>query len=327
MRKLIVIVAGLLLFVGGVGYLVYTKLSRAEHSRPGLAQGNELLRKEKEEKALKEYPLVSLVDRLPKGKPIPPSRLLDADAKGRWEDLDNNLARAQAHDWRTEVLRALHERTRAVFVASSGEGPYRGPPTDEEILTYDFPTMPQPGKAPDFPTSANEPLTRVPPDSGFHSHHADGLAEFFAPDAFGYVKDRTQVAGFRSHGFRDPDRWRADRIQLMPNADRWRVDHIQLIGILVHPQPVVYLTNKMPSMEQVRQGKVRDLDFFEDTALAALREGEDLYIVRKNDTVRMLGAVRATKTCQQCHDAQVGDLLGAFSYTLRPGSGVKSADR
>jgi hypothetical protein len=32
----------------------------------------------------------------------------------------------------------------------------------------------------------------------------------------------------------------------------------------------------------------------------------------------MLGAIRATKTCQKCHDAEIGDLLGAFSYTLRP---------
>jgi hypothetical protein len=46
-------------------------------------------------------------------------------------------------------------------------------------------------------------------------------------------------------------------------------------------------------------------------------EGEDLFIVSKDNTIRMLGAMRATKVCQQCHDAKVGDLLGAFSYTLR----------
>ena len=81
---------------------------------------------------------------------------------------------------------------------------------------------------------------------------------------------------------------------------------------------MVYLTDRLPSMEQVRQGKTRPLDIFEEAALPSLRDGEDLYIVSKNDTLRMLGALRATKTCQQCHDAQVGDLLGAFSYTLRP---------
>ena len=32
---------------------------------------------------------------------------------------------------------------------------------------------------------------------------------------------------------------------------------------------------------------------------------------------RMFGALRATKQCLKCHDAARGDLLGAFSYTLR----------
>jgi hypothetical protein len=70
-------------------------------------------------------------------------------------------------------------------------------------------------------------------------------------------------------------------------------------------------------MEQIRQGKTRPLDFFEAGGLPSLRNGEDLYIVSKGDTLRMLGSLRATKTCQQCHEANIGDLLGAFSYTLR----------
>src|SRR5262249_35031386 len=125
-------------------------------------------------------------------------------------------------------------------------------------------------------------------------------------------------AGFKSHGFRsapDPG-WRGE-------SRRWRVQHIQLVGILAHERPVVYLTDKLPSMEQIRQGKTRTPDFFEEAALPALREGEDLFIASKGETVRVLGALRATKTCQQCHDAEVGDLLGAFSYTLRRAPGGK----
>jgi hypothetical protein len=82
----------------------------------------------------------------------------------------------------------------------------------------------------------------------------------------------------------------------------------------------------MPSMDQIKQGKTRGLDFFEEVALPALCDGEDLYIVQKNDTIRMLGALRATKTCQKCHDAEIGDLLGAFSYTLRPVPKKESPD-
>jgi bisphosphoglycerate-dependent phosphoglycerate mutase len=125
------------------------------------------------------------------------------------------------------------------------------------------------------------------------------------------MKDRENVSGFKPHGF---------RYLGVPahESKRWRINHVLLVGILSHEQPVVYLTDKLPSMEQVRQGKTRALDFFEEGALPSLRDGEDLYIVSKDDTIRMLGALRATKTCQKCHDAEIGDLLGAFSYTLRP---------
>jgi hypothetical protein len=97
----------------------------------------------------------------------------------------------------------------------------------------------------------------------------------------------------------------------------WLIEHVHLVGILQHERPVVYLTDKMPSMEQVRQGKTRPLDLFEEAALPSLVEGEDLFIAQKDQTLRMLGAIRATKVCQQCHDANSGDMLGAFTYTLR----------
>ena len=145
------------------------------------------------------------------------------------------------------------------------------------------------------------------------------MSDFLYPRGFGYVKDRAHVAGFKPHGFRS-------RGWTVNESRRWRVQHIQLVGILSHEKPLVYLTDKLPSMEQIRQGKTRALDFFEEAALPALRGGEDLFLASKGETVRMLGALRATKTCQQCHDAEVGDLLGAFSYTLRRAPGGRRGE-
>jgi hypothetical protein len=185
--------------------------------------------------------------------------------------------------------------------------------TAEDVLMDDWQegAVDQPGKPADFPLSRGEPLSRVEPNGLFYLYHDEGLLGFLYPRGFGYVKDRAHVAGFKSHGFRSNPfpAWR--------HVESWSVQHIQLVGILSHEKPVVYLTDKLPSMEQVRQGKTRTLDFFEEAGLSALREGEDLFIASKGETARMLGALRATKTCQLCHDAQVGDLLGAFSYTLR----------
>jgi bisphosphoglycerate-dependent phosphoglycerate mutase len=124
------------------------------------------------------------------------------------------------------------------------------------------------------------------------------------------VKDLEHVSGFKSHGFRKD-------VETNYQPSNWEVQHVDLVGILQYEKPVVYLTQGMPSMDQVRQGKTRQLDYFEETALPTLCEGEDLFVANKDNTIRMLGAIRATKVCLQCHDAKVGDLLGAFSYTLR----------
>jgi hypothetical protein len=192
--------------------------------------------------------------------------------------------------------------------------------TPEETLLLDFPeattTVKQPGDPASFPVSPGEPLSRVEPNHEFYGYHKRSLWNFLYADGFGYVKDRAHVSGFKLHGFR----WLGMSVE---ESRSWRVQHIQLVGILSHEKPVVYLTDRLPSMEQVRQGKTRPPDLFEEAGLAALRDGEDLFLASKDETLRMLGALRATKTCQQCHDAEIGDLLGAFSYTLRPAPGAK----
>jgi hypothetical protein len=276
---------------------------------------------QREEDARRQLAFQSLTDRLPKGKGITPSKLLDSQSKERWEIFERNIASYQ--NSRAELLKALHEKTRRFFVESPGQGPGRELIPPEWILLDDYrytnTESKQPGEPADFPLSPSETLSRVEPTDEFHFYHDSGMFDFFYPTGFGYVKDRGHVAGFKPHGF---------RYLGVPvhESKHWRVDHLYLIGILSHEQPILYLTDKLPSMEQIRQGKTRALDFFEETALSSLRDGEDLYIVRKGDTLRMLGALRATNTCQQCHDAQVGDLMGAFSYVLRPASTKADGD-
>ena len=54
---------------------------------------------------------------------------------------------------------------------------------------------------------------------------------------------------------------------------------------------MVYLSDHLPSMELLRRGQTRWLDTFEESGLTALKGGEDLQIIRKDDTLRMLGAL------------------------------------
>jgi hypothetical protein len=231
----------------------------------------------------------------------------------RWEETDRTFA-AGART-RADVFRALHERTRELFLDSPGAGSGRVfVRTDESILLMedrDWSYPPQPGPPADFPDSPGESLAVVPADAEFHELHAGWLFDFLFPDGFGYVRDRDHVAGFRSHGFRFCGPLPFER-------RRWELRHVQLVGMLGQSAPVVYMTDRLPSMDQVRQGKTRAPDPFETAGLAALGGSEDLYLAQRGDTVRMLGAVRATRVCQQCHEAAIGDLLGALSYTLDP---------
>jgi hypothetical protein len=298
---------------------IVSDLRRSDTEEARVSQRKEEEARTKEEDARTKLAFKSLVGRLPKGKQIKPQQPLDAESEKRWEDLNGTLVAWS--DQRADLLKALHERTRRFFLESPGQGSSRTFRLDPDEALLDASSsrdVPQPGMPADFPLSPGEELSRVEPVDEFHSLHEFGLLAFLNPFGFGYMKDREHVAGFESHRF---------RFAPTHQKGRWRIDHIQLVGILSHDQPVVYLTDKMPSMEQVRHGKTRGLDFFEEVALPALSEGKDLYIVQKNDTIRMLGAVRATKTCQKCHDAEVGDLLGAFSYTLRPAPiAAKGAD-
>ncbi len=253
-----------------------------------------------------KLPLVSLQDRLPKGKPIAPAKALSADAQKHWETLETYYGQSD----RGEMLKALHEGTRNIFVDRPGAGMRRMMETPEDILlAADQGETDQRGEPAYFPLSEGDLVSRVQPDADFLGFHISSIRTFFPARSFGYAKDRDHVAGFKPHGFRHA---------FLPETESLRVDHVLLIGILKHDQPVVYMTEKLPSMDKIHLEKARPLDLFEEAGLSSLRAGDDLHIASKETTFRMVGALRATKTCQKCHDAEIGDLLGAFSYTLRP---------
>jgi mono/diheme cytochrome c family protein len=70
-------------------------------------------------------------------------------------------------------------------------------------------------------------------------------------------------------------------------------------------------------MDELRQAPTRPLDDFEATSLAKLREGKDILAAESAQYLRVLGSIRSVKQCIDCHGGERGDLLGAFSYTLR----------
>lgn len=132
----------------------------------------------------------------------------------------------------------------------------------------------------------------------------------------------------------------------------WRLHRIDLIAIVDHDEPIVYITpapiaalapgpGAFRTLQEAEAARLRaSLDAVADSkgkakaeptrppnsrapnhlelaALDRFRDGEDVLVRSKGNVLQMVGALRATKQCLECHTtAKQGDLFGAFSYTL-----------
>ncbi len=89
-----------------------------------------------------------------------------------------------------------------------------------------------------------------------------------------------------------------------------------MASLLLHDMAEVYISDHLPRMDRLYGQPTRPLDSFEQYALEALDQGEDIFITKCDVGARMLGAVRSTKHCIACHGGESGELLGAFAYAL-----------
>jgi hypothetical protein len=138
----------------------------------------------------------------------------------------------------------------------------------------------------------------------FETSHLHALADFLYSAGFGYVKDRRHVSGFQAHRFSTVP---------APVAG-WSVRRLDLVGLAMHEEPVAYVSDHLPRMDELRNAPTRRLDEFESRGLTALRGGEDLFVEERPPGLRLLGSIRNVPMCVECHGGARGDLLGAFSY-------------
>ncbi len=241
-----------------------------------------------------QYPFESLQDRLPP-PPNETSPSLPPDSMKRLDRLEDEMG-WQRHEYRSLLLKRLHEEKIGLFLNSPGFGLGRmnGRPTEHELYLPDW-EVPKPW------VQASDPVSNWSTRKDWNDHHYRNVFDFLSPEGFGYFKDREHVAGFQAHRF----------------ASSPGVDSIELVGLLLHEKPVAYVSDELPRMDQLRMGPTRPLNDFESVGLAKLRKGEDLVVESMSSKMRMLGSIRSTKQCLECHGGQRGDLLGAFSYILK----------
>lgn len=264
--------------------------------------GNYWYVKQKVDRLLDTYPFESIADRLP-----------ELPADGKPPVVPESFTEFESRGYRAAALRDLHENTKIWFVNQPNFGVARMIFRSESTLRHGERTGPPVEQPLDRLTSGGVvegPETVIRPPDGFERMHADGVLDFVHPDGFGYVKNRRQVAGFQPHQFsRTPEAGPAYRLRAL-----------DLVGLVVHPEPVAYVSALLPRMDELREAPTRPLTPFEAAGLAELRGGDDLYARElPGGAVRLLGAVRNAKQCQGCHGGYRGDLLGAFSYELLPG--------
>jgi hypothetical protein len=79
------------------------------------------------------------------------------------------------------------------------------------------------------------------------------------------------------------------------------VRRLELVSLLKHERPAAYVSDHLPRMGDLRtKAQTRPLSEFEDKALAAVRDGEDLVAEATANRIHLLGSLRATKQCLDC---------------------------
>ncbi len=258
------------------------------------------------------YPMESMEARVPEPRAEYRAGVLPEKTSQRLATLEETVSDIP-WGFRKYELQQLHENTVGLFINSPGFGVGRMlRPTARGLeMPYRKESVPaQPGPALESAWSPGEwrpPSSDLEEDLGKMLLRA--IPEFVDPYGFGYIKDRRHVAGFLGHGFhRDTP----------TTPDRWQLQRLELVSLLLHDEPTVYVSDRLPEMTRSHNAPSRPLDRFERVGLDTLGRGEDLFVAEVGEGhLRMMGALRSAKACVACHGGGRGDLLGAFSYTLR----------
>ena len=249
-------------------------------------------------------PFVSMEERLPTPGPsntLHESRLLEI------ENLIDAHRDSSPQSWQFE---RLHGERVKDFAMTPGFGVGRMVRTPVMLQSIRRAArVPEPIPQPGTLRDEVEPTGDALPDAMLRDllgFHATSIGSFVNFKGFGYLKSRSEVAGFTPHAFESEPK----------PAKPYVLERLELVGLVCHPEPAVYVSEFLPRMTELDAVATRPADGFEATALKKLVAGEDLVAITTGPKVRLLGAVRNMSACVECHGGKRGDLLGAFSYRL-----------
>jgi hypothetical protein len=292
--------------------------------------------KEKVEMFRKRYPFESLTKRLdyePEGaeafaKSNPPPQVTKETLK-RLAETEKATAVSQRFNLRGQALKLLHSDAAEKFIEARNDfGISRMPHVAVSTTIYlELATAPSircaqvraaapaDDKAPG--AVSEREAASLPKEAELSAFHEGGLRNFLDPAGFGFVKDREHVAGFQGHQFRQMPQLPVSHKPPDERKEQWAVIRLQLVSLLKYDRPAVYVSDNLPRMDELKGVPTRPLIPFEEKGLKSLREGDDLATETSGNRIRMVGSLRASKQCLECHEVKRGDLLGAFSWELQ----------
>jgi hypothetical protein len=288
----------------------------------------------------KQFPFVSLSDRLnyeaKRGQDQTVLPTLTPESAKRLDQTEKKAGNFFRDGLRTESLKALHSNEAEEFIKRDGFGRGRMPefrPMTRFLTLPSAPTIPTDNVSYNVSEIADDPQAKLPPTGkgitgpnqmpsleSLTTVHGNGENSFLSQGSFGLVKSRTEVSGFEPHQFR----YNPAEFVLNPPApkgnkeakERWALKRLELVSLLKFEKPAVYVSVQLPRMQDLKNTPKRALSAFEQKALKQLEAGEDIVTEATTNRIQMMGSLRASKQCLECHQVQRGELLGSFSYEM-----------
>ena len=289
--------------------------------------------------AREKFPVMDLSDRLD-------YELADREQGTQTVELAKKVELALADDeqwfsefssYRRRRLSQLHSAKYEDFVRSIGFGAVRMVSLSAEQLSVaDLPFITHQNQIDEQQTDQKgaqwekyilrsleeRPIYRIEGEPAGASLHWYGRNDFLLPDAIG-VGSLQESVGFEPHAIHVPIGQLEYGIQADNQAKHifrnWQMERLELISLLRFDKPKAYVLEHLPRMDHLSSADIptRDLNAFEKTALEKLRTDEDIVTRQTGDQLMMLGSLRASRNCMDCHAVKRGELLGAFSYRFR----------
>ncbi len=132
-----------------------------------------------------------------------------------------------------------------------------------------------------------------------------------------YVPKHRQAVGFRYHYIQSMNSWTVFQVFYAPRRPEWILTRLELVSMLKFDDYRVYVSEHLPNMKNLQEAGTRPLDEFEVKATEALFKGETIVARETEDSLRAVGAIRASTKCLECHSVDSGAMLGAFTYQFK----------